>query len=194
MEAYSKARTADAMTALGRLRPSEALLLTPEEPTVPLYPDYDVDLEKGEPTIKPGMSLRKVEASLLEVGDVVRVLQGSTPPADGTIVAVSGDGAAFDESSLTGESRFIKKAVGDDVFLGTINRGNVVDVRVVVAGKETMLDLVVNIVREGQTKRAPIERVADLVTSYFVPVVSLLAVLTWLIWLCESATVLRASF
>jgi cation transport ATPase len=47
------------------------------------------------------------------------------------------------------------------------------------------LDHVVKVVREGQTKRAPIERVADLVTAYFVPVITLLAVLTWVIWLCK---------
>lgn len=63
---------------------------------------------------------------------------GASPPADGTLVGFEGDFASFDESSLTGESRLVKKQVGDSVFVGTINRGNVVDVRVDAIGGETM--------------------------------------------------------
>lgn len=51
------------------------------------------------------------------------------------------------------------------------------------------LDRIVKVVREGQTRRAPIERVADLVTAYFVPTITLLAVLTWIIWLCKCTTI-----
>ncbi|EIN10752.1 heavy metal translocatin [Punctularia strigosozonata HHB-11173 SS5] len=194
LEAYSKGHTSDAIMALGKLRPSEALLVslmhhanTPDRQSLSGLSDRDV--EKGDPDhekmffTKPGMKLERVDVGLLEVGDVVRVVNGSTPPADGTILTAPSDGAVFDESSLTGESRLVKKVVGDPVFLGTINRGNPIDVRVDTIGGETMLDHVVKVVREGQTKRAPIERVADLVTAYFVPVITLLAVLTWVIWL-----------
>jgi P-type Cu+ transporter len=148
MEAYSKGRTADAITALGRLRPSEALLVVPIEGSITpdqssLTGSLDRDIEKGSPEAeayytKPGVQLQKVDVSLLEVGDIVRVVHGSTPPADGTILTASSDGAAFDESSLTGESRLVKKVVGDQVFLGTINRGNPIDVRVDMVGGETM--------------------------------------------------------
>lgn len=147
MEAYSKGRTADAITALGKLRPAEALLLTSEDVT-PMaekasFSSSEQDVEKGDPKAdaletKPGTKIQKVEVGLLEVGDVVRVPNGSTPPADGILLLASGDSAAFDESSLTGESRLIKKAVGDEVFLGTINRGNPLDIRVSVVGGETM--------------------------------------------------------
>lgn len=161
---------------------------------VPLSPietqttNFDHDLEKGDLnrenpalSVKPGMKVERVDAELLEVGDVVRVQHGASPPADGTVV--TGDGGAFDESSLTGESKLVKKQVGDQVFLGTINKAGMVDVRVDAIGGETMLDHVVKVVREGQTRRAPIERMADLLTGYFVPVVTLLAVTTWVIWL-----------
>ncbi|KAI0952212.1 hypothetical protein AcW1_004372 [Taiwanofungus camphoratus] len=198
LEAYSKGRTADAITALGKLRPTSALLVVPVcEPNgmdVPLSPietqttNFDHDLEKGDLnrenpalSVKPGMKVERVDAELLEVGDVVRVQHGASPPADGTVV--TGDGGAFDESSLTGESKLVKKQVGDQVFLGTINKAGMVDVRVDAIGGETMLDHVVKVVREGQTRRAPIERMADLLTGYFVPVVTLLAVTTWVIWL-----------
>ena len=74
----------------------------------------------------------------MEVGDIVRVQHGASPPTDGTLVKVETEDAAFDESSLTGESRLVKKQVGDSVFVGTINRGAVVDVRVDAIGGETM--------------------------------------------------------
>lgn len=82
------------------------------------------------------MAVEKVDASLLEVGDIVRVQRGSTPPADGTLV--SGRNSAFDESSLTGESRLIRKEIGDKVYLGTINKSEVVDIRVGATGGATM--------------------------------------------------------
>lgn len=138
----------------------------------------------------------KVPIDLLEIGDVVRVPSGSTPPKDG--IVVSGQ-SHFDESSVTGESKPIKKKPGDSVFLGTINIGQAIDVRINVAEGETMsvsssfqevifshlcrLDQLITVVRDSQTKRAPIERLGDILTSYFVPVVTLLALLTWIIWL-----------
>ncbi|KAI0327756.1 heavy metal translocatin [Cubamyces sp. BRFM 1775] len=199
LEAYSKARTADAITALGKLRPTSALLVVPasssrsssalsRSTSSTAAGQHNGDVEKGDihaedenAASKPGTRVERVGAELLEVGDVVRVLNGASPPADGTIV--SGDGGAFDESSLTGESRLVKKQIGDKVFLGTINKAGVVDVRVDEIGGQTMLDHVVKVVREGQTRRAPIERLADLITGYFVPVVTLLAIITWVVWL-----------
>ncbi|KAL1747492.1 E1-E2 ATPase-domain-containing protein [Schizophyllum fasciatum] len=191
LESYSKARTADAVNALASLRPSKALLLDPRDAkTSTSHSSLTVshgDPEKGDLQSKaraivtpPGHDVEHVPVDLLEVGDVVRVPSGATPPADGVIV----DGSTnFDESSLTGESRHIAKSPGDQVWLGTINRGSAVSVRVDEVGGETMLDNIVKVVREGQTRRAPLERVADQITGYFVPVVTLLAVTTWLVWL-----------
>ncbi|KZT12582.1 heavy metal translocatin [Laetiporus sulphureus 93-53] len=194
LEAYSKGRTADAITALGMLRPSTAVLIVPLSEANSIHSSSsgaassDVDPEKGDATredielsTKTGKTAMRIDTELLEVGDIVRVQHGASPPADGTVI--SGDSGAFDESSLTGESRLVKKQAGDQVFVGTINKGGVVDIRVDAIGGETMLDRVVKVVREGQTRRAPIERVADLLTGYFVPVVTLIAVVTWVIWL-----------
>ncbi|KIJ11800.1 hypothetical protein PAXINDRAFT_15377 [Paxillus involutus ATCC 200175] len=190
LEAHSRARTADAITALGSLRPAEALLVTPRTPSdVPPSEHNEIihaDLEKGDIAADnghlaaaPGFKVEKVSVDLLEAGDIVRVLNGATPPCDGIIV--SGSETSFDESSLTGEAKPIKKKVGDQVFLGTINKSKSVDVRVNATGGVTMR--IVRIVREGQTRRAPIERVADAVTSVFVPIVTLLAIITWVVWL-----------
>ena len=143
--AFSKGHTADAITALGKLRPTSALLVVPtSEAAAVSTPELsrisssdsaapERDAEKGDAegemlnlASKAGMKVERIDAELLEVGDVVRVLHGASPPADGTVVA--GEGGAFDESSLTGESRLVKKLVGDKVFLGTINKAGVVDV------------------------------------------------------------------
>jgi Cu+-exporting ATPase len=104
------------------------------------------DLEKGDPekgdrengdlAVVPGFKIENVSVDLLEVGDIVRVLNGATPPSDATII--SGAETSFDESSLTGEARLIKKKAGDRVFLGTINKAKAVDVRLDAVGGVTM--------------------------------------------------------
>ena len=81
-------------------------------------------------------NVEKISADLLEVGDIVRVPQGATPPADGTIV--SSDATYFDESSLTGESQNVMKTTGDRIFVGTINKLRTVDMRVDAIGGGTM--------------------------------------------------------
>ncbi|GLB33788.1 putative heavy-metal-associated domain containing protein [Lyophyllum shimeji] len=190
IEAYSKARTADAVSALTSLRPADAFLLVRTKPRESLSPTAStvddaekggLDLEQDGQVVPLHSSIEKVPVDHLEIGDIVRVASGSTPPADGSII--SGQQGLFDESSLTGESRLIKKLRGDQVFVGTINKGQPLHVRVEAIGGTTMLDKIVKVVREGQTHRAPIERVADRIVRYFVPVVTLLSLVTWVIWL-----------
>ncbi|KAH8695825.1 HAD-like domain-containing protein [Phaeosphaeriaceae sp. PMI808] len=135
-------------------------------------------LEDSQPPL-PTTNVEKINVDLLEVGDVVRVLRGASPPADGTVTF--GD-STFDESSLTGESRPITKNVGDQVFAGTVNTGKPISVRVTEISGASMLDQIVKVVREGQTKRAPVERVADILTGYFVPVITLIAISTFVTW------------
>lgn len=166
LEAYSKARTGDAVTSLGLLRPSSALLVDSTESS---------NNSGNTPTAE-----EKISVELLEVGDVVRVPHGSSPPFDGTIV--SGE-TKFDEASLTGESRLVAKTPGDAVFSGTINKGSPITVRLTSISGTSMLDQIIKVVREGQTRRAPVERVADILTSHFVPFVVVVGVLTWIIWL-----------
>ncbi|KAL2187596.1 ATPase, P type cation/copper-transporter [Thermothelomyces heterothallicus CBS 203.75] len=160
IEGYSKSKTGDAVEMLGKLRPTTATLVE----------GYGTDKEKDV----------LVKADLLDFGDVVRVTHGASPPADGTVVRGESN---FDESSLTGESRLVRKAVGDQVFSGTVNKDASLLVRITGVAGSSMLDQIVHVVREGQTKRAPIEQVADMLTSYFVPVVTFVAVLTWILWL-----------
>ncbi|CAJ2505554.1 Uu.00g129480.m01.CDS01 [Anthostomella pinea] len=160
IEAYSKSKTGSAVEALGKLRPTTAILV-----------------QKGA---DKNSTDSVVQTDLLEFGDTVRIPHGSSPPCDGRII--HGE-TVFDESSLTGESRPIKKRVGDEVYSGTVNMSSPILVRITGVAGQSMLDKIVNVVREGQTKRAPVEKVADLLTAYFVPVVTLIAILTWIIWL-----------
>ncbi|KAJ9138017.1 Heavy metal translocatin [Coniochaeta hoffmannii] len=162
IEAYSKAKTGEAVTMLGKLRPKEALLVLPD------------DGHGGA-----GRS-QSVPIDMLDFGDTVRVVQGGSPPWDGVLLQGEGE---FDESSLNGESRFVKKTIGDPVYSGTINKGGPILIRTTGTSGDSMLDRIIKVVREGQARRAPIERVADALTSYFVPVVTLIAISTWLIWL-----------
>lgn len=147
LEAYSKTKAADAIADLGKLRPADAYLLVPndspsERSSANQIDSLERDLEKGDTDVEAvqrdapsGSRVKKVPVDLLEVGDIVRVQHGATPPADGTVV--SGE-STFDESSLTGESRPVRKTVGDQVFLGTLNTSRAVDVHIDAIGGETM--------------------------------------------------------
>ncbi|KAF6819337.1 copper resistance-associated p-type atpase [Colletotrichum sojae] len=160
IESYSKSKTGDAVEMLGKLRPTTATLVSRDA--------------AGKTTDSV------VSVDMLDFGDVVRVPHGASPAADG--VVVQGE-SSFDESSLTGESRLIKKVPGDNVHAGTVNKDAAIQVRITGAAGASMLDRIVAIVREGQTKRAPMERIADVLTAYFVPIITLIAVLTWVVWM-----------
>ena len=182
LEAYSKAKTGNAVGMLSNLRPRETVLVTSSiSPSAsPLLMDGASESEPSETNEMPRSGTQRINASFLEVGDIVIVSHGSSPPADGIIVEGS---TKFNESSLTGEARAIPKAQGETVFSGSINVGNPISVRVTEVGGTSMLDQIVAVVREGQTKRAPVERVVDFVVGYFVPVITALAILTFVIWL-----------
>ena len=173
LEAYSKSKTGDAVAMLGKLRPQEALLAISSTNKVSKN-----DREKEDITEQPTQT-KTINVDQLEIGDTVIVPHGSSPPADGTIVTGL---AQFDESSLTGESRTVEKGPGETVYVGTINKGSPITVQITGIGGASMLDQIVSVVREGQTKRAPLERLADILTGYFVPVITALAIITFFIW------------
>lgn len=175
VEAYSKSKTGSAVALLGKLRPREAILVNNKLVLETASGDSNDTTEKSAMKC----NTKVVDADLLEVGDVVLVPHGSSPPADGVIIAGS---TSFNESSLTGESRTVAKSQDDQVFAGAVNVGDPISVRVLQIGGTSMLDQIISVIREGQTRRAPVERVVDLVTGYFVPIITALAILTFLIW------------
>ena len=179
LEAYSKARTGNAVGMLGNLRPQEAVIVTSSSDTLPKDWASEVS-EQNEKDEKHMVATKRINTNSLEVGDTVIVSHGSSPPADGIVVEGSTN---FNESSLTGEARAVPKVLGDTVFSGAINFGKPISIRITEVGGTSMLDQIVAVVREGQTKRAPVERVVDFVIGYFVPVITALAIITFVIWL-----------
>ncbi|EFE44293.1 hypothetical protein TRV_00909 [Trichophyton verrucosum HKI 0517] len=154
LEAYSKAKTGDAVAMLGKLRPSDAILVL----------DHVLS---GQPDPN-NTSIQRVPVDLLDIGDIVVIPHGGSPPADGNI---------------TGTTPTTTKSKGDKVFSGSVNVGRPVSIEITDLGSTSMLDQIVAVVREGQAKRAPVERIADAITGYFVPMITLIAILTFIVWL-----------
>jgi Cu+-exporting ATPase len=121
-----------------------------------------------------------VRVDTLTTGQLVIVRPGARIPTDGIVV---GGNSAIDESTLTGESMPVDKTPGDRVFAGTLNQTGVLRYEVTSNGADTALARIIEAVDKAQGSRAPIARVADVVSSYFVPAVLVLAALTFGIWL-----------
>lgn len=113
------------------------------------------------------------------VGDLIVVRPGEKIPVDGKIT--KGD-SEIDEGMVTGESMPVHKTNGDNVIGSTINKFGTFTFQATKIGKDTMLSQIIKMVEEAQGSKAPIQRLADLVSSYFVPVVFVIAILTFLVW------------
>lgn len=124
---------------------------------------------------------KEVEMPISEVGvgDLVIVRPGERVSVDGKIT--EGD-SEIDESMVTGESMPVHKTIGSAVIGSTVNTFGTFTFRATKVGKDTVLSHIIKMVEEAQGSKAPIQRLADLVSSYFVPVVIILAVLTFIVW------------
>ena len=115
----------------------------------------------------------------IEVGDTLRVRPGEKVPVDGVVT----DGASsVDESLMTGEPIPVEKASGSRVIGGTVNATGSFLMRAERVGSDTLLAQIVRMVSEAQRSRAPVQKLADRVSAYFVPAVVLVAVLTFILW------------
>ncbi|QNN51831.1 heavy metal translocating P-type ATPase [Nocardioides mesophilus] len=154
MEARAKKRTAEAITALVGLSPKTARVVRGDT-------EVDVPLEQ------------------VVVGDLVRVRPGEKIPVDGVVTEGT---SAVDESMLTGESVPATKAGGDAVIGATMNRSGTLVLRATAVGADTTLAQIIRLVEDAQGSKPPMQRLADQVSSIFVPVVLLLAVATFAGW------------
>ncbi len=154
LEAYSKGKTTDAIRSLMALKPQTARL------------------------VKDG---HETEVMVDEVvkGDMLRVKPGEKIPVDGIIAEGS---STIDESMLTGESVPVEKALDGDVFAGTINASGSFVFKATHTGADTALSRIVRLVSEAQGSKAPVERLADKVASYFVPAVIVISIVTAAVW------------
>jgi Cu+-exporting ATPase len=155
LEAIAKGRTSDSIAKLLGLQPKTAQVIRDE---------MEIDIPIKD----------------VIVDDIVVVRPGEKIPVDGTII----DGiTAIDESMLTGESILVDKKAGDTVIGATINKNGFIRFRAEKVGSDTVLAQIIKSVEDAQGSKAPVQRLADKVSSYFVPIVILLAVITLTIWL-----------
>ncbi len=155
LEARAKGKASEAIKGLMSLRPETATVIRDGD-------EVDVPIEE------------------VVVGDLVRVLPGERIPVDGEVI----EGSTWvDESVLTGESMPVEKTENDDVYGATVNTTGSVTIRATGVGKDTVLARIIRLVEEAQGSKAPIQRLADVVSSYFVPAVIGIAAAVFLLWL-----------
>ncbi len=155
LELRARDKTSSAIKALLGLAPKTARIVR-EDGT-----EEDISLEK------------------VETGDLLRVRPGEKIPVDGEIVEGT---STMDESMVTGEPIPVRKANGDKVTGATVNGTGMFLMRAEKVGSDTLLARIVQMVSEAQRSRAPIQGLADKVSSYFVPVVVIISVLTFIVW------------
>ncbi|MCX7625142.1 MAG: heavy metal translocating P-type ATPase, partial [Candidatus Sumerlaeaceae bacterium] len=129
--------------------------------------------------IKDGTQ-QEVPLGDVRVGDLLLIRPGDFVPVDGVVTEGS---SWLDESLLTGESLPVEKKIGDNVFSGTVNTTGAVIIRAMHVGADTILRRIVQVVQEAQSTKPPIARLADRVSSIFVPIVVAIAVLAATTWL-----------
>lgn len=160
LEAVAKGRTSEAIRKLMDLSPKMAHV------------------------IRKGREI-KVPSSQVVAGDLVIVKPGERIPVDGMVVSGA---SSVDESLVTGESIPVEKAKGSKVIAGTINKHGTLTFKATAVGKDTTLAQIVRLVEEAQGSRAPIQRFADTISAYFVPVVIVLAAITFGYWYFAAAS------
>ncbi len=154
LEALAKGKTSMAIKSLMNLQPKTA-----------------IKIHNGEE--------KKVSVDDLQINDLVLVRPGDKVPVDGIIIKGS---STIDESMVTGESLPVEKNVEDSVIGGTINKTGSFEMRINKIGKDTLLAQIIKLVEDAQNSKAPIQKIADKITSYFVPVVIIIALITFFIW------------
>ncbi len=153
-EAKAKRRANSGMQSLMRLQPNTARVMI-------------------------GNETKEVSVDQVSPGSIFIVFAGERIPFDGIVEEGQ---SQVDEAMLTGESLPVEKKTGDKIFAGTINQHGLLKAKATQVGKETTLGHILRIVEQAQASKAPIQRIADKVTGIFVPIVLLIALLTFLAW------------
>ena len=138
-----------------------------------------IDLQAKDAEVERDGKFIKLPLDQVKVGDIIRVKPGEKVPVDGVIVNGS---STLDESMVTGESMPVTKKKGDDVVGSTINTNGTFTFKATKVGSDTMLSQIVDLVKKAQTSHAPIQNLTDKISNIFVPVVLIIAILTFVIW------------
>ncbi|CAH1420413.1 unnamed protein product [Lactuca virosa] len=160
LESTAKGKTSAALAKLAELAPDTACLLTMND----------------EGNI---LSETEINTRLIERNDVLKIFPGSKFPVDG--IVINGQGYV-NESMITGEATPVVKNPGDRVISGTVNENGCLLIKATHVGSETALSQIVQIVEAAQLARAPVQKLADQISKFFVPAVVLAAVVTWMGW------------
>ena len=155
LELRARSRTNTAIKMLLQLAPNTARIVRPDGR------EEDIPLEQ------------------VQVGDTLRVRPGEKIPVDGVVIEGR---SSVDESMVTGEPIPVEKGPGDPVIGATVNGNGTLLIRAEKVGADTLLSRIVQMVAEAQRSRAPIQRLADRVSGYFVPAVVLVAIVTFVVW------------
>jgi len=161
LESVTKGKTSEAIKKLMGLAPKTAIVI-----------------QNGEEVVLP--------IDEVEVGDIIVVKPGEKIPVDGVIVKGV---TSVDESMLTGESLPVDKTVGSNVVGASINKNGMIQFKATKVGKDTALAQIVKLVEDAQGSKAPIARMADIISSYFVPIVILISIIAGLAWLISGQSV-----
>jgi len=138
-----------------------------------------VDLQAKDAEVLRDGEFVKVPLEQVKPGDTIRVKPGEKIPVDGVIT----DGSTtIDESMVTGESMPVTKKKGDNVVGSTINTNGTFTFKATKVGSDTMLSQIVDLVKKAQTSHAPIQNLTDKISNIFVPVVLIIAIITFVIW------------
>ncbi|KAF2808403.1 heavy metal translocatin [Mytilinidion resinicola] len=186
LENRAKGQTSKALSRLMSLAPSMATIYADPIAAAKAAEGWDVasDEKNGSAEMDGNAAEERVIATeLIEVGDVVILKPGDKIPADGTVTRGE---SYIDESMVTGEAMPILKKKGALLMAGTVNGNGRVDFIVTRAGRDTQLSQIVKLVQEAQTSRAPIQRLADVVAGYFVPIIITLGLATFVSWMVLS--------
>ncbi|KAF2091256.1 heavy metal translocatin [Saccharata proteae CBS 121410] len=185
LENRAKGQTSKALSRLMSLAPSMATIYADPIAAAKAAEEWENANEKTGSSDTNGNAAEEktIPTELIEVGDIVVLKPGDKIPADGTVTR----GESYvDESMVTGEAMPILKKPGHLLMAGTVNGAGRVDFVVTRAGRDTQLSQIVRLVQEAQTSRAPIQRLADLVAGYFVPVIITLGLSTFVAWMVLS--------
>ncbi|HEX9250674.1 MAG TPA: heavy metal translocating P-type ATPase, partial [Ignavibacteriaceae bacterium] len=155
LESRAKSKTGSAIKKLIELQPKTAIVK-----------EQNVEVEK--------------QIDELKLGDIIVIKPGGKIPADGIITSGS---SSVNEAMITGESLPVEKMIGSKVIGGTINTSGYFEFEITMIGKNSVLGQIIKLVEDAQGSKAPIQNLADKVASIFVPVVVLLAILTFIVWL-----------
>ncbi len=170
LEAKATSHTSDAIKKLLHLQAKTARVLQDKQCNNLTVQQFTSGIEFDE---------KDVPVDQIQVGNIMRVRPGEKIPVDGVIISGT---SSIDESMVTGESIPVDKKKGDRVIGATINKTGTFLFRATNVGSDTLLAQIVRMVSEAQGSRASIQRLADVVSGYFTPIVLMLAVATFVVW------------